>query len=88
MLGYTSGHRWRDAQRLVNAAEIIMHEVKGNSVLRFSTFFENAFVNQVNRRIAMRIVKFWRSTKLVETCFMAGLPVMTDFAVPMHSAGL
>jgi len=28
----------------------------------FSSFFENAFVRRVNRRIDMRIVRFWRST--------------------------
>jgi hypothetical protein len=28
----------------------------------FSTFFENAFVNRVNRRMCIRIVKFERST--------------------------
>jgi hypothetical protein len=27
----------------------------------FSTFFEKALVNRVNRRMLMRTVKFWRS---------------------------
>jgi hypothetical protein len=31
---------------------------------RFSIFFENAFVNRVNRLMLM--VKFWRSIMLVE----------------------
>ncbi len=28
----------------------------------FSTFLENAFVRRVNRRIDIRMVRFWRST--------------------------
>jgi hypothetical protein len=28
----------------------------------FSSFFEKAFVSRVNRRIDIRIVRFWRST--------------------------
>ena len=28
----------------------------------FSNFFENALVSRVNRRICIRIVRFWRST--------------------------
>src|ERR1700687_1788987 len=39
-----------------------------------STFFENAFVRRVNRRIDIRIVRFWRSTWLVEMCFGSGCP--------------
>jgi len=35
----------------------------------FSAFFEKAFVSRVMRRLPMRILRFWRSTKLVETCF-------------------
>ena len=33
----------------------------------FSNFFENAQVSRVKRRICIRIVRFWRSTWLVET---------------------
>ena len=44
----------------------------------FSTFFENAFVGRVNRRMLIRIVRFWRSTNDVEMCFGSGLPVMTS----------
>jgi hypothetical protein len=31
----------------------------------FSNFFENALVSRVNRRMLVRMVRFWRSTKLV-----------------------
>lgn len=32
MICNASFHRWRDAQRLVNAAEVIVHEVQADSV--------------------------------------------------------
>jgi len=32
----------------------------------FSSFLLKAFVSRVSRRMLMRMVKFWRSTKLVE----------------------
>ncbi len=32
------------------------------AALRFSIFFEKPFVNLVNRRMLIRIVRFWRST--------------------------
>ena len=35
---------------------------KRKAAFRFSSFFEKAFVNRVNRRICIRIVKFCRST--------------------------
>ena len=63
VIGQAGLHRWRDAQRLVNAREVVVHEVQGHGggvVLELLT--ENAFVSRVNRRIDMRIVRFWRST--------------------------
>src|ERR1700693_3297367 len=41
----------------------------------------------VNRRIDMRIVRFWRSTKLVEMCFGSGFPVQQYVFVPWIAAG-
>jgi hypothetical protein len=41
----------------------------------FSHFFENAFVSRANRRIGIRIVRFWRSTQDVERCFGSGSPL-------------
>ena len=55
-------HRWRHPQRLVNADEVVVHEVERDGALWFSTFFENALVSRVNRRMLIRIVRFWRST--------------------------
>jgi hypothetical protein len=36
-----------------------VHEVKGDGVLGFSTFFEIPFVSLVKRRIPMPIVRFY-----------------------------
>jgi hypothetical protein len=36
----------------------------------FSTFLLKAFVRRVNLRMLIRIVRFWRSTYDVETCFV------------------
>jgi hypothetical protein len=44
----------------------------------FSTFFENALVSRVNRRIDIRMVRFCRSISLVEMC--AGTGVAADRA--------
>jgi hypothetical protein len=33
MVGYTCFHRWCHSDRLVNAAKIVVHEVKGDRVL-------------------------------------------------------
>lgn len=38
----------------------------------FSTFFENALVSRVKRRIDIRIVRFWRST--FDTVACGGTP--------------
>jgi hypothetical protein len=54
----------------------------------FSTFFEKALVSRVKRRMDIRLVRFCRSTKLVETCFRSGLPVTRWRRHPMHFAGL
>jgi hypothetical protein len=50
--------------------------------------FEKAFVSLVNRPIDIRIVRFWRSTNDVLTCFGSGVPAMICDVVPMHLAGL
>ena len=42
----------------------------------------------MNRRIPIRIVRFCRSTWLVETAFMSGLPTTRCFLVPMHAGRL
>jgi len=57
------------------------HEFRGAAV-------EKAFVNLVNLRCDMRIVRFWRSTNDVDTCSIAGSPQMGARTAPMHAAGL
>jgi hypothetical protein len=55
-------HCWRYAQRLMNPAKVVVHEWSATACSKFSSFFEKAFVSRVNRRICIRMVKFWRST--------------------------
>lgn len=55
-------HRRRSAKRLVNAAEVIEHEVERQRVAVVLKLLEKAFVNRVNLRIDIRMVRFWRST--------------------------
>jgi hypothetical protein len=45
-----------------------MAKCKETAARRFSTFLLKAFVSRVKRRILIRMVKFCRSTKLVEIC--------------------
>jgi hypothetical protein len=54
----------------------------------FSSFLLKAFVNRVNRRIPVLIVRFCRSMYEVLMCFESGLPIPTFFSQPMHFAGL
>ena len=50
----------------MDAHEIVMHEVDRHRMPVVLGFFEKPLVSRVNRRIDMRMVKFWRSTRLVE----------------------
>lgn len=54
---------------------------------RCSSILLNAFVIRVNRRIRLRIVRFCRSTKHVETWAGSGLPLNVSLRQPTHSAG-
>ena len=56
--------------------KVVVRKVKRYPAQSFSTFFEKAFVNRVKRRMLMRIVKFWRSTRLVEMWASSGAPAM------------
>ena len=53
----------------------------------FSIFLEKALVRRVNRRMVIRIVRFWRSTKLVEMCALSGVPLTCDFLQPVQTGG-
>jgi len=46
-----------------------------------------AFVSRVNRRICIRMVRFWRSTWLVQILASSGFPLITTLTAPVHSAG-
>ena len=57
-----SSHRRGDPKRLMDPGEVVVHEVQGDGAMWFSSFFQNPFVSRVNRRMCIRIVRFWRST--------------------------
>jgi len=54
----------------------------------FSIFLEKALVSRVNRRIDLRIVRFWRSTYDVLTCAGSGSPSTGRFSIPMHAGAV
>ena len=49
-------------------AKLYWMKCRATAAAWFSTFLLNALVRRVKRRIDIRIVRFWRSTKLVLTC--------------------
>jgi hypothetical protein len=59
-------HGRGDAQAPMHAYEIVMGEMQGYRRLKFSTFLLKPLVRRVNRRMDMRMVRFCRSTRLVE----------------------
>jgi hypothetical protein len=50
-------HRRRHSQRLVNAAEVVVHEVQRDGAAWFSNFFEEAVVRRGERRMLIRMVR-------------------------------
>lgn len=62
VVGQAGVHRGRDAERLMDAAEIVVHEMQRDRRLVRLKLFREAFVRRVNRRMLIRIVRFWRST--------------------------
>jgi hypothetical protein len=44
-------------------------------------------LSRVNRGICIRMVRFCRSTWLVQIFAASGLPLITTFTAPVHSAG-
>ena len=81
-------HRWCNPQRLVNAAEVVVHVVQSNRVTVILQLLEKPFVSRVKRRMDMRIVRFWRSTNEVLTWFGSGSPITVFISQPMQVAGL
>ena len=72
----------------MNPAEIVVHEMKAVGRPEVSHFFENAFVSRVRRRICILMVRFWRSTMLVQILFGSGFPITGTTSVEVTSAGL
>jgi hypothetical protein len=57
MIGNPRSHCWRHAQRLVNASEVVVHEVKDHRGFVILNIPGNALVNRANRRIDRRMVR-------------------------------
>jgi hypothetical protein len=70
----TRFHSRRYAKAGMHAAEIVICKVQRDSGFRFVL---KAFVSRVNLRIAIRIVRFCRSTCDVLMWLGSGLPVRT-----------
>lgn len=58
----------------MDADEIVIHRMKRNRGSMVLDFFEDAFVNRMNRRMCIRIVRLLRSTYDVLMCFGSGAP--------------
>lgn len=67
--------------------ERVVSKVQSDCVFVFFHFFENAFVRRVNLLIDIRIVRFALSTCEVEIFDFIGLPNITRFLHPTHTAG-
>jgi len=72
----------------MNAAEIVIHIVQADRCGMVRKFFAESVCEARERRIGIRIVRFWRSTKLVEMWSRSGSPHMILVSIPMHCAGL
>jgi hypothetical protein len=48
MIANARFHCWRDAQRLMNPTEIVVHEIKRQRVFAVFRFFENSFPDRTS----------------------------------------
>ena len=60
--------------------EVVVHEVQCDGMAWFSSFFESPLVRRVNRRIDIRIVRFWRSISEALIATGSGWPSTTNFS--------
>lgn len=67
----------------MNANEVVVHEVLRDRVGTSLDLFEKPLVRRVERRICIRIVRFWRSANDVLTCLGSGLPSTFCLRDPM-----
>ncbi len=56
-------HRWRDPQRLMHSAKVVMHVVQRNRVTVIVNFLTESVCQARKASLHMRIVRLWRSTK-------------------------
>jgi hypothetical protein len=55
-------HRGSHTERLVDAPTVVVHEVDRDGRRVILDLLLKALVSRVNRRMDIRIVRFWRST--------------------------
>jgi hypothetical protein len=61
---------------------------KDKAAFRFSSFLENPLVSRVKRRIATRMVRFWRSMNDVDMAHRCGSPLIRIGITSAISEGL
>ena len=76
-------HRRRYPQRAVDAREVVVHVVQRHG-RRVVQLLAEGVRQPRERRIDIRMVKFWRSMYDVKMCFGSGLPVITSENTAAH----
>jgi Asp-tRNA(Asn)/Glu-tRNA(Gln) amidotransferase A subunit family amidase len=71
----------------MDAAEVVPHEVERDGRLMVLAFLYKTLVSRVNRRMGIRMVRFWRSTCDVEMWPGSGLPMIAVLRPPCHEEG-
>jgi hypothetical protein len=61
VIGHASGHRRGDFDGLMDAAEVVVHEVERHSRGQILDLLGKALVSRVKRRMLIRIVRLARS---------------------------
>lgn len=87
MIGNPRTHRRGDAQRFVNAAEVVECEPQVVRSLQIFHLLLKALVSRVMRRIPIPNERFWRLTCDVQMRRKSGLPMTGTTPVLMTSAG-
>lgn len=80
-------HGRRDPQRSMELAEVVVSEVQRYRRSVVLGLFAEAIRELVSLRICIRMVRFWRSTWLVQIFVGSGFPLITTGIADTASAG-
>jgi hypothetical protein len=83
----SGSHGGCPAKRLIDAAEVVISKWSASAAQRFSHFLLKAFLSRVNLRICMRIVRFFRSTRVLQTRSGLVLPITSSGTASTTSGG-